>query len=180
MNTEINFLEKEPNKNSAYIVIGIIFVVLLASVVTVLFLQKNNGDKQLTALENERIQLEVALMEQQAEQGTVRQLERVQEEMETLEAVMIPTTALYHDLVGLLATEEQLLSYEFGTNNEIAVEASFQSLYAMADYIALLTKETYVQDILLTSSVKLEDAYEATITITVDSEMVIEEFAAND
>ncbi|WP_067727545.1 hypothetical protein [Oceanobacillus damuensis] len=180
MNTEINFLEKEPNKNRAYIVLGIIFFILLTLTVTLLLLQQSSYDKQLITLENERVEVETVLMEQQAEHGTVRQLERVQEEMRKKEAEMIPNTALYREITGLLGTAEQLISYGYETDNGIVVDATFQSLNAIAEYIAALMKESYVEDVLLTSSVKMGQAYEATFELTIDSEMVMEEFAAND
>jgi cell division protein YceG involved in septum cleavage len=108
MNTEINFLEKVPNKNSASIVLGIIFLLLLLIVIIVLLFQKSNYDNQLVALEGERTQVEAVLIEQQNTHGTARQLERLQEELVILESEMLLAVELYHDIIGLLSGSEQL------------------------------------------------------------------------
>jgi hypothetical protein len=60
------------------------------------------------------------------------------------------------------------------------MDAAFPSLNAVADYIALLTEKDYVQDIQLTSTLKMEEFYEATLTVTIADGILVEEFAAND
>ncbi|WP_087971907.1 hypothetical protein [Oceanobacillus rekensis] len=180
MNTEINFLEKEPNKNSAFIALGTIFVLLLLLAVSALLFQKNNYDNQLSSLANERFQVESVLIEQQNTHGTERQLERLQEELLLLESEMLPAMELYHDIVGLLSRSEQLMTYDMGAENQIIMDAAFPSLNEVAVYMSLLTEQDYIQDIQLTSTVKMEDFYEATLTLTMAGGLVVEGFAAND
>ncbi|MGJ9457199.1 hypothetical protein [Oceanobacillus sp. CF4.6] len=180
MNIEINFLEKEPNKNIAYILLGIIFIVLLVLAVSVLLFQKNSYDNQLEALESEMIQIESVLLEQQKANGTQRQLEQLEQELIILESEMLPTVEVYHEIIGLLSEPEQLITFDYGTENQLTIDASFPTLHAVADYIAILTEQPYVQDTQLTSSIKMENSYEATLSVIINSEILVEEFVVND
>ena len=180
MNTEINFLEKEQNKNSAFIALAIIFVLLLLLAGGALLFQKSNYDEQLSSLVNERTQVEEVLIEQQNAHGTERQLERLQEELVLLEGEMIPAVEMYRDIIGLLSESEQLITYDMGAENQLVMDAAFPSLNAVAEYIALLIEQEYVQDIQLNSTVKIEDFYEATLTLTIAGDLAVEEFAVDD
>ncbi|WP_337020533.1 hypothetical protein, partial [Oceanobacillus massiliensis] len=59
-------------------------------------------------------------------------------------------------------------------------DASFDTLDDVAEYIASLTEQNYIQAAQLTAAVKVEDSYEATLTVTTDSDNLVEELAANE
>lgn len=180
MNTEINFLKKEQNKPVASIILGTVFILLLIFLVIALLFQKNTYDNQLKNLELERNQMEAAMLEIQHDVDADKQRGRTEQVTEAIEKEMKPTVALYHQIVELLPSEERLNGYDDAIENQIIIDASFDTLDDVAEYIASLTEQNYIQAAQLTAAVKVEDSYEATLTVTTDSDNLVEELAANE
>ncbi|MEC5421940.1 hypothetical protein QGM71_00340 [Virgibacillus sp. C22-A2] len=180
MNTEINFLEKQPNKYIAPLLFGIVFALLLASAVGVLMVQKNNAIKSI-AMEQETIaEMESLLLDYQSKNAEEQHLKEVQAAMTIIEESSFPTVALYSEVIGLLPTPGQMIDYDLTTTDQFVIEAEFEAIEKVAEYVAALLELGYVSDALLNSVVNMESAYQATLTIYIESEDVVEELGIND
>lgn len=61
MNTEINFLEKKPNRYATFLKLGIVFVFLLLCVLAIILFQKHNYQSQFETQSKLLYQLESTL-----------------------------------------------------------------------------------------------------------------------
>ncbi|RKQ29891.1 hypothetical protein [Oceanobacillus halophilus] len=179
MNTEINFLEKAPNKYNRYLWFGIIFFLLLFLAVGLLFYQKNLLTTDMETLEDRKTEIELELTEFQKEFSGKRELQELQQEVANLQDNSFPTVALYQEMLGLFEAE-QMTGYDFSGGTELIIDATFPSLDDVADYISSLLENTYVTNTELTSVNHLEDTYEATLTITVNQGRFVEELGTDD
>lgn len=180
MNTEINLLEKQPKKHIAPLVLGIAGILLLASVITVLLYQKNNYEIQIETQTNKVSQLETQLLEKQDEYAGEKQLQQLQQDISTLEDGLVPNVALYNQMLNFLSSPEQLLSYNFTSENQLIIDAKFSTLKNVSNYVKVLLSEAYVLDTELTSVSKMNTSYQATLTINLDSEILVKELGKND
>ncbi|MBP1947782.1 hypothetical protein [Virgibacillus litoralis] len=180
MNTEINFLEKQPKKHIAPLVLGIVCILLIACAITVLLVQKNTYENQIDIKKNKASQLETRLLEQQGEFAEEQNIQELQQEIVALKAEKIPNITLYKEMLNFLSSSEQLLSYDFTNENQLIIDAEFVTLKDVSNYVNKLLKQDYVTDTKLTSVSKMETSYQATLTISLDSEILVKELGEND
>ncbi len=180
MNTEINLLENQPKKHIAPLVLGVVGILLLASVITVLLYQKTNYENQIENQTNKVSQLEAQLLEKQGEFAREKQLEQLQQDISTLRDGMIPNVALYKQMLNFLSSPEQLLSYNFTNENQLIIDARFTTLKNVSNYVKVILAQDYFLDIELTSVSKMDTSYQATLTISLDSETLVKELGEND
>ncbi|SEQ11164.1 hypothetical protein SAMN05216232_1583 [Virgibacillus subterraneus] len=180
MNTEINFLEKQPKKYIAPLVLGIVCILLLACAIAVFLVQKNTYENQIEVKKNKASQLETQLLEQQDEFAEEQKLQELQQEVVALKAEKIPNVILYKEMLAFLSSSEQLLSYDYTSVNQLIIDAEFVTLKDVSIYVNKLLKQDYVKDTELTSVSKMKTSYQATLTISLDSEILVKELGEND
>ncbi|WP_100012099.1 hypothetical protein [Lentibacillus sediminis] len=180
MNTEINLLEKKPKKFLPVLVWGLVFAVLLAAVVILLIMQQNHFEDRLAALGEERAQVEAVLEEQQVQYADARQLERLQQGMAEVQREAVPTIPLYQEILSLFSAQGQLLGYHFTEENSLVINGAFASLQETADYIADLQQYPYAAYVNLDSVSMMENAYQATIHVGIDREILREVLGTNE
>lgn len=180
MNTEINFLEKQPNKFTAVLVIGIVFCLLFACVVAILLFQKNYYENQIETQKNTLSQMETLLIEHRNEYSDERELHQLRQDIVNLKAELKPNVALYNEVIAFLPTPDQLISYDSTNENQLIIAAEFGTLRDVASYVAELLKQNYVIGTELTSVSKVETTYQATLTMSIDSEVLVKELDEND
>ena len=176
MNTEINFLKREPSKRPVYLLLSCIFVLLMAIVLVVLLNQKTAAEKHIAHLETEISRAEDKLIEMQEEQSSVKGLQELIKMLSAVEAEMTPTVQVYHDILQLLEDPENLLIYDMNMEKELTIELTYGSLQEVADIIKQLADKAYIADVILESSVKAEDIYSASLSIMLDDEKLKKEF----
>lgn len=176
MNTEINFLKREPSKRPVYLLLLCIFALSMAIVLVILLNQKTAAEKHISDLEREISNTENQLIEIQAEHSGVKELGELVEMVSAVEADMIPTVQVYHDILHLLKEPENLQIYEMNLEKELTVELTYGSLQEVADIIKQLDEKAYIEDITLDSSVRIEDFYSASLSIMIDDEKLKKEF----
>ncbi|WP_156291457.1 hypothetical protein [Oceanobacillus salinisoli] len=175
MNSEINFMKKQPKKHTTFLWTGILSLILLIIVSGVIVLQKNNLQSEIESLESKRAQIESVLMENQDRIRSDRVLQQLRQEVMALEAEMFPAVALYKETLQLLQSPGNLIGYDFSTENQFTTEAEFTSLQEVANYLRSLEEKAYITDSQLNSAGLYESMYQATLTVTVDREILIEE-----
>ncbi|MGP4108313.1 hypothetical protein [Virgibacillus sp. L01] len=180
MNTEINLLENQSKKHIAPLLLGVVSILLLASVITVLLYQKYNYENRIENQTNKVSQLETQLLEKQGELAGEKQHEQLQQNVSTLKDGMIPNVALYKQMLNFLSSSEQLLSYNFTSENQLIIDARFTSLKNVSNYVKVILGQDYVLDTELTSVSKMETSYQTTLTISLDSEALVKELGEND
>ncbi|WP_163971631.1 hypothetical protein [Oceanobacillus halotolerans] len=179
MNIEVNFLEKEPNKYVAPIIITAVFVLLLAGVVALLFFQQSNYQQQIDTQSNRLSQLEMLIREHQAEHANEQQLREIQQSLQSIEAEMIPNVELYEHVLGLLDSANQLTDFDYSDPSQLVVEAQFDEINDVANYVSSLLEDPFIIDTQVTSVQQSENHYQAVLTISIDNEILIEEFSDN-
>ncbi|TMN21583.1 hypothetical protein FH966_01425 [Lentibacillus cibarius] len=179
MNTEINFLEKERKQLKMPLVLFLIFLLLVIAVITVLLVQRNGlthaidvQQKEMAVLENQVSQLEGA-------SGTVQQLEQTKEALASIEAQTVPRVALYEQVLDMLRDPGQMEDFAYNSGEQFQLEAAFDTLSAVSDYIGKLLQQPYVLDAKMSDISKAGDGYDASLVVTFDSGVLREEMSAD-
>ncbi|MFB4166716.1 hypothetical protein ACE1TG_01965 [Virgibacillus sp. JSM 102003] len=180
MNTEINLLENQSKKHIAPLVLGVVGIILLASVITVLLYQKYYYESQIEDQTNKVSQLETRLLEKRDEFAGEKQLQQLQQDISTLKGEMVPNVALYNQMLNFLSSSEQLLSYNFTSENQLIIDTKFSTLKNVSNFVKVILGQDYVSDTELTSVSKMDTSYQATLTISLDSETLVKELGEND
>ncbi|MUK86858.1 hypothetical protein GMD78_00385 [Ornithinibacillus sp. L9] len=176
MNTEINFLEKQPKKYIVPLVFGIIFLFLLAVVLVVLVYQQNQYVKSIEVDQHRVSQMEQSLREKNQQNATVEHFKELQGLISEIEYNHVPNVALYNAVLELLTSPNQLTSFTYSEGNQFTVEASFNQLEDVANYVGMLLDEIYIIDAELSNVYQAEENYQATLTFEVDVDSMREEF----
>ncbi|OZU89728.1 hypothetical protein CIL03_00885 [Virgibacillus indicus] len=180
MNTEINFLEKKPKKYAAPIFLGIVFIILLGTVAGVLVAQKNSIQSSIESEKSKIEQIEKSLMEFQKENASVQQLQQLQKDITKIKAETTPAVALYEEILGLLSTPAQLTGFTFEGEDQFIVDAEFSIIEDVSNYVASLLEQNYITDAQLTSVSLVESSYQATLTIDLNVDALVEELGENE
>lgn len=177
MNSEINFIERRPNKFTPFIKLGIIFVLLIVCVFTLILMQKNNLENQMETQSDKLDQLESVLKENQATMADKQQLEQLDTVIKSMKSSRIPTVDLYQNVLALLPNAEQLMMYDNGEANQIIVGAKFKALSEVAAYVSALLRQNYITGTELTSVSFTQSVYQATLTVSIDPDISVKELA---
>ncbi|MFD1038119.1 PilN domain-containing protein [Virgibacillus byunsanensis] len=180
MNTEINLLEKQPNKYIAPVVFGILFILLMVGIFAFLLIQKNNYESQIENQESKIAQINTLLMEHQEDTSSERNLKQLEQAITSLQAEKLPIVELYKRVIGLLTSPQQLIDYDFTEENELIMNASFDNLNDVADFVTRLLEQPFIDDTELTSIRNVESAYQATLTISLNNKILVEELGENE
>ncbi|MEN1968227.1 hypothetical protein WMZ97_09150 [Lentibacillus sp. N15] len=179
MITEINFIKRQPNNSFTPILLGIIVVLLLTVVVAVALFQKNHYTEMVNQQEETLAALEQTLAKQHEQVADEQQIQKMKETISLITSEATPNVALYQHVVSLLPNKGQLISYDTPEENELVVGASFKTLEDAANYVSALADEAYIQDVQLTTIDNDQSAYETTLTVKVDSDIMHKEFDNN-
>ncbi|WP_106496920.1 hypothetical protein [Lentibacillus sp. Marseille-P4043] len=179
MNTEINFLTKQPKKYVAPLVLVIVFVVLMVCIAAVLLFQKDQYAEKIDNQQTKRDQFATALKKHHEQVADEQQLQEMEQNSSTIQSESTPNVALYSHILGLLPSSNQFIHYE-NKANQLVIEAKFATLDDTAAYVSTLLKQTFIQDTQLTNVQKVESAYQATLTTTFDKELLIEELDSDE
>ncbi|SHF78678.1 hypothetical protein [Ornithinibacillus halophilus] len=180
MNTEINFLERQPKKYVIPLVLGITFLLFLAVAIVTLYYQQLLYDRAIENEERRLGQIEELLVEHSQETATTQQLRDIQKSIISIQEDSIPNVALYRNVLGLLTSSDQLSNFTYSGANQFVLEASFADLESVAQYVGTLLEQAYVTDATLSSVTSATDAYQATLTFNIDVDLLREELGNND
>ncbi|SET44961.1 hypothetical protein SAMN05216389_111144 [Oceanobacillus limi] len=179
MNTEINLLEQQPKKNYAPFVMGVGFLLLLAAVSVILYIQKGELEKQIVAQENKLIQFENLLRDYNQETATEQELLELQDRVNAIQNKTIPNVALYKDTLNSLETTAQLSSFTFSDEGHFLLEANFGKVDAIAEYVSQLLNKPYVLDAQISNINNMGEQYQATLSVTINGDVLREELGDN-
>lgn len=180
MNTEIDFIEKQPDKFAPFIKLAIVFIIMLLFVVALLFFQKSNYQGQIETQSTKLDQLENALMKNQETVMDQQKQAKLTTDIQAITSTRIPSINAYENILGLLPSAKQLVAYENGAANQIIVGAQFKTLPEVATYVSSLLDQDYVTGTELTSVSFVESVYQATLTVSVDPNILVKEFGENE
>lgn len=173
MNTEINFLEKQPNKFAPFVKFGIVFIILILCVLALILVQKNNYQGQIEAQTEKLAQLENTLKKNHSTMVGEQQLQQLSTDLQTIKSTRIPKVHIYQNILGLLPNPKQLFMYENAEAKQIIVGANFKTLPDVAAYVSALLKQNYIKETELTSINFVKSVYQATLTISIDSKTLV-------
>lgn len=180
MNTEINFLEKKPNRYATFLKLGIVFVFLLLCVLAIILFQKHNYQSQFETQSKLLYQLESTLSTHNETFLGEQKKENLMEDIQSIKSTNMPNGDIYNDIIGILPDSKQLIMYATPEANQVRLTAQFKTLTDTAGYISELLKQNYITGAELTTVSLTNSVYEATFTITVDPENVVKEFGENE
>ncbi|MUV36825.1 hypothetical protein JNUCC1_00629 [Lentibacillus sp. JNUCC-1] len=177
MNTEINFLEKQQKQTRLPVFLLAIFLILIAIVITLLFVQRQSLNSAIQTEKSTLSNLQVEVAEQQEANGSARQLESTRDALTAIEQNAVPTVSLYENALNTLGDPKQLTSITYSGGEDFQVEAAFASLEAVSDYLDKLLQEPYMLDAELTDVSRDGDGYTALLTLSIDSGILREELS---
>ncbi len=179
MNTEINFLEKERKQIKVPLVLFLIFLLLVIAAVTILLVQRSGLTHAVDVQQKEMAVLENQVSKLEGASGTVQQLEQTKEALATIEAQTVPHVALYEQVLDMLREPEQMEDFAYNSGEQFQLEATFDTLSAVSDYIGKLLQQPYVLDTKMSDISKAGDGYDASLVVTFDSGVLREEMNAD-
>lgn len=180
MNTEINLLEKTPNKFAPYLKLGIVFVMLVLCVLAFILFQKSTYQSQIETQSNKLAQLENTLKKHQETVVNKQEQERLITDIHSIKSTHIPSVDVYKSIIGLLPDAKKLVMYEALSSNQIIVGVQFETLLDVAAYVSLLVEQNYITGTELSAVNFTRPTYQATLTVTVDPDTLVKEFGEND
>lgn len=175
MNTEINFLEAHSSKNTRILKLSFIFIFLLLAIAGLLFFQHTKSHDQLELQSAKLTQLENVLARHQDSTLETRKVKEIAEHVTYIQGSSNHAVDTYKNIIGLLSDSKKLVSYEVLESNLIIVEAQFNSLEEIAEYISVLLKQPFINDTKLTSVTLDESVYQAALTVSLQSETGVKE-----
>ncbi|WP_096269678.1 hypothetical protein [Paucisalibacillus globulus] len=175
MNTEINFLEKQPNKYLIPLILALLFLILLAAVSLLIYFQQNKYEQAIKIEEEKISQIEILLQKHNQESGSERQLAELKQEVDSIENGIIPNVSLYRNVLGLLDSPGQFISFDYSDSNRFVLNANFENLDSVAQYLSTVLKWNYILDADLSSIYRQEDTYLATLTFYIEPDIMREE-----
>ncbi|AIF45374.1 hypothetical protein [Virgibacillus sp. SK37] len=179
MNTEINFLEKQPWKYQKPAFFVVLFLLLLTIAVSILYIQKNRLGAELTEEKNKIVQLEEELLEINKTTVNQQQLNNIKEEVESIRMEELPVVASYYKSLEGLKNPDQLVSFEYTEENQLVMDAVFSTVEEAANYVEEVQSRKYILRTELTTMTKLDKNYQATVTITMDEGILREELGGH-
>lgn len=146
---EINLLPKRDTRQrtNRWLVFGglIIWTLLLVLIVVQHFLA--NQDMEMARNRLDRLELEKTVLEEQLhEMETVAGTVPLKEAVDFVEKLTIPTSLLVEELLTLLPEQSHLTGYSYSTN-EIDIQAEFESLNLVAQYVTNLEGSELFTDV---------------------------------
>jgi pilus assembly protein HofN len=175
MNTEINFLEKQPNKYLIPLLLLLLFMILLAAVAILIYFQQSKYEQAIKIEEEKISQIETLLQKHNQESASVQQLAELKQEVDLIEDGITPNVALYRTVLGLLDSPDQFISFDYSDSNQFVLNASFENLDSVAQYLSTVLKWNYILDADLSSINRQEDVYLATLTFQIEPDTIREE-----
>ncbi|WP_060679190.1 hypothetical protein [Virgibacillus halodenitrificans] len=175
MNTEINFLEKQPWKYRKTVFFVALFLLLLTIAVSMLYIQKSRLEAELTEEKIKIAKVEAQLLEINKATVNQQQLNNIKEEIEIIRTEEIPVVTSYYSSLEGLKNPNQLVSFEHTDENRLVMDAIFSTVEEAANYMEDVQEKKYILRTELTAMTKLDENYQATITIIVDEDALREE-----
>lgn len=181
MNTEINLLEVKENKYIVPLFFGAIFFVGFLLVISLLLLQQSSLDNKISKGQSDIAEMELTLAEHNKAFATREKLDRIEIEVESIKEQTVPHVALYHHVVSLLPSAEQLVGYTLNDDMSFVVDAEFTTLDEVAGYVSKLLAEPSIIDAELTNVENTGSMYDTSLTVTIDRDiLLVEGFGKND
>ncbi|MFC4556679.1 hypothetical protein ACFO3D_00475 [Virgibacillus kekensis] len=179
MNTEINFLEKQPKKTATNLITVALLIIFLVLLTAIFFYQKvtyqtDTDNKQLALAE-----IESKLINQQDSDREAINIYQLKKNIADMESALPDNLTLYKKVTGLLENPGQLINYD-SSKKKLVVMAKFPELEQIAKYIGTMGDQVYINDIQLTSVVRTGEFYHATLTVTPDTQALGKELAERD
>ncbi|RYG74906.1 hypothetical protein EU245_01625 [Lentibacillus lipolyticus] len=180
MNTEINLLERKPHKYTAPVIATAVFLLLAAVMAGVLVVQKHVYTEEIANQEHDLQELKASVTDHRKAGADERELQKLHQAITSIKANAVPASALYQRVLDYLPTSDRLIAYEFHGDHTFVVEARFSSLNAAADYVTILSDESYITDAELTGIDGRESSYQAVLTLRLDKDKLQREFGEHE
>lgn len=149
MNTEINFLEKQPKKTATNLIAVILIIVFMTLLNAIFFYQKVTYETDIENKEKALSEIEATLIKQQDSVGEIMGIQQLKKNIAEMESALPDNLALYKKVTGLLADPRQVINYD-ASAKKLVVKAKFPELEQIANYIRSVGGQNYINDIQLT------------------------------
>ncbi|RCW66399.1 hypothetical protein [Saliterribacillus persicus] len=175
---EINFIEIKKVNMVPYFLL-FLFLLLTASMSAILYWQYQNAEEvlesnQLQLNNNYSVQTEI-VNDNQLQQERLQLSDQVKE----LQTLTFPSVKLKNDLLTLLPSENQVISYLYEAETGVTLNVLLNSFEDIALFTQELTNTSYVEDVLVSEIFNLTDQspnmYDVIVEIKIDDLAYIKE-----
>ncbi|MBM7572023.1 PilN domain-containing protein [Aquibacillus albus] len=180
MVVEINFLQKEKNKQIVPSFLGIACLFLILSAATLLYIQYESAVQQRNDLQQ---QLD-ATVQQTTNDQSANDLDRLRQQfsqqVDQLRSQVFPSTTLLDRMVALLPATGYFESYTFDASTGLEIVVKANDLMEIAAYTSALEREAYITNVDVASIQGRQEAsnqnvYIASYIITINNQSWIKE-----